>query len=66
MCTNQALEDRQELSLVLGLHKPLPFSLAEGARKTIDEDEGHYEEQGESDGIEASICIVELVVEVVS
>lgn len=39
MCSYQTLEYLKELSLVLGLDKPVAVTLAEGAGETIDEDE---------------------------
>ncbi len=51
---------------MLGLHKPFPLTLAEGPRETVDEDEGHKEEESEPNRIKAAVCIVRLVVEVIS
>ncbi len=49
MCSYQTLEYLKELTLVLGLDKPVPVSLTEGTGETIDENESHEEEEGEAD-----------------
>jgi len=49
MCSYQTLEYLKELTLVLGLDKPIAVSLVEGTGETIDEDESDKEEEGEPD-----------------
>ena len=66
MCSYQTLEYLKELTLMLGLDKPVAVSLAEGTRETIDENESHEEEEGEADWVQAAICIVLFEMEVVS
>ena len=66
MCSYQTLEYLKELTLVLGLDKPIAVSLVEGTGETIDEDESDKEEEGEPDWVQAAIRIVLNEMEVVS
>jgi len=51
MRANQALKELQELLLLLGLDIPSSFSLVEGPREAVDEDESDYEVDNEPDVI---------------
>ena len=48
---NKALEELQELLLLLGLDVPSSFSIVESAREAVDEDESDDEVDDESDVI---------------
>jgi hypothetical protein len=51
MRANQALKELQELLLLLGLDISSSFSLVEGPREAVDEDESDYEVDDEPDVI---------------
>jgi hypothetical protein len=49
MRSYEAFKDLKQLSLVLGLDKPITISFAEGSGEAIDENESHTEEESEAD-----------------